>query len=64
MSRSACKCKWSKPLDNDDNNNIMRDALLQVMTAMALQRRLQNVGITLSSVDPGAVSIHVHIVSL
>ena len=30
--------------------------LKQVMSVIALQRRLQNVGITLSSVDPGVVS--------
>lgn len=29
---------------------------IQVMTAIALQRRLQNVGITLSTVEPGVVS--------
>ena len=29
---------------------------LQVMTAFALQRRLQNVGVTVSSLHPGAVS--------
>ena len=29
---------------------------VQVMTAHALQRRLQNVGITVSSLHPGAVS--------
>ena len=32
---------------------------MQVMTVFALQRRLQNVGITVSSVDPGAVN-HKH----
>jgi len=30
--------------------------LLQVMTAYALQKRLQNVGITVSSLHPGIVS--------
>ena len=33
---------------------------VQTMTAIALQRRLQNVGITVSTVDPGVVSdVHV-----
>ena len=33
------------------------------MTAIALQRRLQNVGVTLSSVDPGIVSMQNTVIS-